>query len=208
MRATTKRYIHHYNFPPFSTGETGRVGSPKRREIGHGALAERALLPVIPAEEEFPYTLRIVSEVLETPRRILGIDCVVVRVREFEDDLLMEDTHDWFAQDRDGNVWYFGEIALNYEDGRLVDERYAWSSDEQNEDSGGPWMDSITVDLEKLASLGSDAVLQSHANPNMWAWVEDFGKMHVPRKILEEIVAWVNGDIISYPGLPLARDDQ
>jgi polyribonucleotide nucleotidyltransferase len=62
----TKRYIHHYNFPPFSTGEVGRVGSPKRREIGHGALAERALVPVIPSEEEFPYTLRLVSDVLES----------------------------------------------------------------------------------------------------------------------------------------------
>ncbi len=61
-----KRYIHHYNFPPFCTGETGRMGSPKRREIGHGALAERALRPVIPDEEEFPYTIRIVSEVLES----------------------------------------------------------------------------------------------------------------------------------------------
>ena len=60
----SKRYLHHYNFPPFSTGETGRVGSPRRREIGHGALAERALLPVIPSEEEFPYTLRLVSDVL------------------------------------------------------------------------------------------------------------------------------------------------
>ncbi len=61
-----KRYIHHYNFPPFSTGEVGRVGSPKRREIGHGALAERALLPVIPSEDEFPYTLRLVSDVLSS----------------------------------------------------------------------------------------------------------------------------------------------
>ena len=59
-----KRYMHHYNFPPFSTGETGRVGSPKRREIGHGALAERALMPVVPAVEEFPYALRVVSDVL------------------------------------------------------------------------------------------------------------------------------------------------
>ncbi len=59
-----KRYMHHYNFPPFSTGETGRVGSPKRREIGHGALAERALVPVIPSVEEWPYALRIVSDVL------------------------------------------------------------------------------------------------------------------------------------------------
>jgi polyribonucleotide nucleotidyltransferase len=62
----SKRYIHHYNFPPFSTGEVGRVGSPKRREIGHGALAERALVPVIPDEDEFPYTLRLVSDVLES----------------------------------------------------------------------------------------------------------------------------------------------
>src|SRR5712691_11418875 len=62
----SKRYIHHYNFPPFSTGEVGRVGSPKRREIGHGALAERALIPVIPSEEEFPYTLRLVSDVLSS----------------------------------------------------------------------------------------------------------------------------------------------
>ncbi|MCG7238437.1 polyribonucleotide nucleotidyltransferase [Corynebacterium minutissimum] len=60
----SKRYMHHYNFPPYSTGETGRVGSPKRREIGHGALAERALLPVIPSREEFPYAIRQVSEAL------------------------------------------------------------------------------------------------------------------------------------------------
>ena len=59
-----KRYMHHYNFAPFSTGETGRVGSPKRREIGHGALAERALLPVVPSAIEWPYTLRVVSDVL------------------------------------------------------------------------------------------------------------------------------------------------
>ncbi|WP_058235542.1 polyribonucleotide nucleotidyltransferase [Devriesea agamarum] len=59
-----KRYIHHYNFPPFSTGETGRVGSPKRREIGHGMLAERALVPVLPSREEFPYAIRQVSEAL------------------------------------------------------------------------------------------------------------------------------------------------
>jgi polyribonucleotide nucleotidyltransferase len=62
----SKRYIHHYNFPPYSTGEVGRVGSPKRREIGHGALAERALVPVIPDEDEFPYTLRLVSDVLSS----------------------------------------------------------------------------------------------------------------------------------------------
>lgn len=62
----TKRYIHHYNFPPFSTGEVGRIGSPRRRDIGHGALAERSLLPVIPDEDEFPYTLRLVSDVLES----------------------------------------------------------------------------------------------------------------------------------------------
>jgi polyribonucleotide nucleotidyltransferase len=61
-----KRYIHHYNFPPFSTGEVGRVGSPKRREIGHGALAERALVPVVPSEEEWPYTMRVVSDVLSS----------------------------------------------------------------------------------------------------------------------------------------------
>ena len=61
-----KRYMHHYNFPPFCTGETGRMGSPKRREIGHGNLAERALLPVIPSEEDFPYAIRVVSEVMES----------------------------------------------------------------------------------------------------------------------------------------------
>ena len=61
-----KRYMHHYNFPPFCTGETGRMGSPKRREIGHGNLAERALLPVLPSEEELPYAIRVVSEVLES----------------------------------------------------------------------------------------------------------------------------------------------
>jgi polyribonucleotide nucleotidyltransferase len=60
----TKRYMHNYNFPPYSTGETGRVGSPKRREIGHGALAERALVPVLPSREEFPYAIRQVSEAL------------------------------------------------------------------------------------------------------------------------------------------------
>jgi len=60
----SKRYMHNYNFPPYSTGETGRVGSPKRREIGHGALAERALVPVLPAREEFPYAIRQVSEAL------------------------------------------------------------------------------------------------------------------------------------------------
>ncbi|MDA8071962.1 MAG: polyribonucleotide nucleotidyltransferase [Actinomycetota bacterium] len=62
----SKRYMHHYNFPPFSTGETGFMRGPKRREIGHGLLAERALLPVVPSEEEFPYTLRLVSEVLSS----------------------------------------------------------------------------------------------------------------------------------------------
>ncbi len=61
---TRKRYMHNYNFPPFSTGETGRVGSPKRREIGHGALAERALVPVLPSREDFPYAIRQVSEAL------------------------------------------------------------------------------------------------------------------------------------------------
>ena len=63
---TSKRYMHHYNFPPYSTGETGRVGSPKRREIGHGALAERALVPVIPSVEDFPYAIRQVSEALSS----------------------------------------------------------------------------------------------------------------------------------------------
>jgi polyribonucleotide nucleotidyltransferase len=61
---TTKRYMHNYNFPPYSTGEVGRVGTPKRREIGHGALAERALVPVLPARDEFPYAIRQVSEAL------------------------------------------------------------------------------------------------------------------------------------------------
>ncbi|MHB1063378.1 MAG: polyribonucleotide nucleotidyltransferase [Georgenia sp.] len=64
--ATRKRYMHNYNFPPYSTGETGRVGSPKRREIGHGALAERALLPVLPTRTEFPYAIRQVSEALSS----------------------------------------------------------------------------------------------------------------------------------------------
>ncbi len=61
-----RRYMHHYNFPPYSTGETGRVGAPKRREIGHGMLAERALVPVLPSEEEFAYTLRVVSDVMQS----------------------------------------------------------------------------------------------------------------------------------------------
>jgi len=61
---TERRYLHNYNFPPYSTGETGRVGSPKRREIGHGALAGRALMPVLPTKEEFPYAIRQVSEAL------------------------------------------------------------------------------------------------------------------------------------------------
>lgn len=61
-----KRYMHHYNFPPFSTGETGRVGAPKRREIGHGALAERAIAPVIPSEIDFPYAIRVVSEIMSS----------------------------------------------------------------------------------------------------------------------------------------------
>ncbi len=62
----TKRYMHHYSMPPYSVGETGRVGSPSRREIGHGALAERALLPVIPSEDEFPYAIRVVTEILSS----------------------------------------------------------------------------------------------------------------------------------------------
>jgi polyribonucleotide nucleotidyltransferase len=64
--STRKRYMHNYNFPPYSTGETGRVGSPKRREIGHGMLAERALVPVLPTREEFPYAIRQVSEALSS----------------------------------------------------------------------------------------------------------------------------------------------
>ena len=64
--AEGKRYMHQYNFPPYSTGEAGRMGAPKRREIGHGALAERALIPVLPDEDEFPYAIRVVSEVLES----------------------------------------------------------------------------------------------------------------------------------------------
>jgi len=63
---TTKRYIHHYNFPPFSTGEAKRIGSPRRRDIGHGALAERSLVAVLPEEAEFPYTIRLVSETLSS----------------------------------------------------------------------------------------------------------------------------------------------
>src|SRR5256886_5617165 len=63
-RETRRGYMHHSTFPPYSTGETGRVGSPKRREIGHGALAERALLPVLPTREEFPYAIRQVSEAI------------------------------------------------------------------------------------------------------------------------------------------------
>ena len=63
---TSKRYFHHYNFPPYSVGEAGRLGAPKRRDIGHGALAERALIPMIPSQEEFPYTIRVVSDVLES----------------------------------------------------------------------------------------------------------------------------------------------
>jgi len=61
-----KRYMHHYNFPPYCTGEVGRMGAPKRREIGHGALAERALIPVLPTEDDFPYSIRVVSEVTES----------------------------------------------------------------------------------------------------------------------------------------------
>ena len=62
----TRRFMHHYNFPPFSTGEVKRMGSPGRREIGHGALAERAIMPVLPSKEEFPYTIRLVSEVVSS----------------------------------------------------------------------------------------------------------------------------------------------
>ena len=63
---TAKRYFHHYNFPPFTVGEAGRLRGPKRRDIGHGALAERALVPMIPSQEEFPYTIRVVSDILES----------------------------------------------------------------------------------------------------------------------------------------------
>src|SRR5213075_903184 len=63
---TQKFYFHHYNFPPFSVGEAGRLGGPKRRDIGHGALAERALVPVVPSIEDFPYTIRVVSDILES----------------------------------------------------------------------------------------------------------------------------------------------
>lgn len=66
MGEESKRYIHHYSMPPYSVGETGRVGTPSRREIGHGALAERALMAVIPTEEEFPYTIRLVSEIMSS----------------------------------------------------------------------------------------------------------------------------------------------
>ena len=75
---TSRRYMHNYNFPPYSTGETGRVGSPKRREIGHGALAGRALLPVLPTREEFPYAIRQVSEALGLQR--LHLDGLGLRV--------------------------------------------------------------------------------------------------------------------------------
>src|SRR5207237_291637 len=63
---TSKRYFHHYNFPPFSVGEAGFMRGPKRRDIGHGALAERALVPMIPSQEEFPYTIRVVADILES----------------------------------------------------------------------------------------------------------------------------------------------
>ncbi|GIS82263.1 MAG: hypothetical protein CM1200mP15_08950 [Dehalococcoidia bacterium] len=64
--SNSKQYMHHYNFPPYSTGEARRGGSPGRREIGHGALAERALQSVLPSEADFPYTIRVVSEVLSS----------------------------------------------------------------------------------------------------------------------------------------------
>src|SRR5439155_1126833 len=63
---TDRRFMHHYNFPPYSVGETGMIRGPKRRDIGHGALAQRSLEPVIPPADEFPYTIRIVSETLES----------------------------------------------------------------------------------------------------------------------------------------------
>ena len=61
-----RHYFHHYNFPPFSVGEAGFMRGPKRRDIGHGALAERALVPVVPSVDEFPYTIRVVSDILES----------------------------------------------------------------------------------------------------------------------------------------------
>ena len=74
----SKRYMHHYNFPPYSTGETGRVGTPKRREIGHGFLAERALVPVLPSREEFPYAIRQVSRKPSAPTaRPRWVPCVL-----------------------------------------------------------------------------------------------------------------------------------
>ena len=72
---THKRYMHQYVFPPFSTGETGRVGAPKRREIGHGALAERALMPVLPDRDDFPYAIRQVSEALGSTAKIGRASC-------------------------------------------------------------------------------------------------------------------------------------
>ena len=75
---TAKRYFHHYNFPPFTVGEAGFMRGPKRRDIGHGALAERALVPMIPSQEEFPYTIRVVSDILESNGSIL--DGVRVRL--------------------------------------------------------------------------------------------------------------------------------
>ena len=80
---TTKRYLHHYNMAPWANGETGRVGSPKRREIGHGALAARAVLPVVPSQEEFAYTLRLVSEVHVVER--FDVDGVGVLVEPLAD---------------------------------------------------------------------------------------------------------------------------
>ena len=79
--AEGKRYMHQYNFPPYCTGETGRMGAPKRREVGHGALAERALLPVIPSEDEFPYAIRVVSEILESMARLPWLPPAVPRWR-------------------------------------------------------------------------------------------------------------------------------
>src|SRR3972149_6524088 len=73
-----KHYIHHYNMPPYASGETGRYGNPGRREIGHGALAERALPPVIPSQDEFPYTIRVVADamsVTDSARILPDADC-------------------------------------------------------------------------------------------------------------------------------------
>ena len=79
---TKKRYMHHYNMPPYANGETGRMGGTKRREVGHGMLAERALLPLVPSLEEFPYALRLVSEVMSSNGSTSMADCRLARLPE------------------------------------------------------------------------------------------------------------------------------